>query len=131
MSVRFYHRLGVALSLVAATLGLRAEDAAKGRATPIVFSAPRSDTVSSNLNQISTRSSPLSDLESGLKKPFEIFDTGRSSAVIPANKFATPTPSTPALNKRSLKDALDKRAEDSYLLSEDRDSSQSKDDLLR
>ena len=120
MSVPRHYYLGFALALLAVGLsGLRADEAPKGRPTPtpIVFSAPRSDTVSSNLNQIGTKSSPLTDLESGLTKPFQIFDAGRSSGDFqPANRFVPQTPSTPALSNRKLKEALDKRAEDNYLL---------------
>jgi hypothetical protein len=113
---RYYSGFTLAL-LAAGELLVQADDSAKGRPAPIIFSAPKSDTVSSNLNQMGTKSSSLRDLESGLKKPFEIFDNGRSSGGFqPPNQFTSPTP--PPIT-RKMKDAMDKRAEESYLLSED------------
>lgn len=133
MSVRLHHSLALALSgLVAGSSGLRADEAPKGPPTPIIFSAPRSDTVSSNLNQIGTRSSALKNLESGLKQPFEMFDNSRSSGELqPPSRFTPATPSSPVLNNKKFKDALDKRAEESYLMSDDGDSALSGDDLSK
>lgn len=122
MSFRSRYYSGLTLALLAAgRLLSQADDATKGRSTPIIFSSPRSDTVSSNLNQMGSKSSSLRDLESGLKKPFEIFDNGRSGGVQLPNQFTPSTPPPPTMN-RKMKDALDKRAEESYLLSEDDES---------
>lgn len=129
MSVCSRYCFGFALALlVGGQLESHADDTAKGRVAPVIFSAPKSDTVSSNLNQMGTKSSSLRDLESGLKKPFEIFDNGRSGGVQLPNQF-TPSPSAPAIN-RKLKDDLDKRAEESYLFSEDNEPPVSRDGML-
>ncbi|HEX5222653.1 MAG TPA: hypothetical protein VFZ59_24065 [Verrucomicrobiae bacterium] len=119
MRVGAAYQVGLTLALLGAgqwTLPA-ADEAPKPRQAPIVFSTPKSDTVSSNLNQIGTKSSSLRSLESGLTKPFEIFDSSRP--VQPPARFAPVTPSTPAVNNRKLKDVLDRRAEESYLLAED------------
>jgi len=130
MSLRSRYCFGFALALLAASrLLLHADDTAKGRPAPIVFSAPKSDTVSSNLNQMGAKSSSLRDLESGLKKPFEIFDNGRSGPAQAPNQFTPSAPPPPAIN-RKMKDALDKRAEESYLLSEEDESQLSRDAVL-
>ena len=131
MSIRWFYQFRFALAvLVGSQLPLAADDTPKGRPTPIVFSAPKSDTVSSNLNQMGAKSSPLRDLESGLKKPFEVFDTGGApGGVTPPNQFVPPASSSPGISNKRLKEVLDKRAEESYLLSEDGDSAPSKEDL--
>ena len=132
MSYRSSYCFGVTLGLLAVTQpAFPADNVPKGRPTPIIFSAPKSDTVSSNLNQMGTKSSSLLDLESGLTKPFEILDAGRSSGGFqPPNRFAPPAPSVPSINQKKLKDVLDKRAEESYLLSEENASELSKDELM-
>ena len=121
MSVRVHQHLGLAFALIATCLpGLAADESSPKRSTPVIFSAPRSDTVSSNLNRIGPRSSPLTDLESGLKKPFEIFDSKSSQGEFRSPMNYTPQlPPAPVLNNKKLKDLLDKRAEDRYLLQED------------
>jgi hypothetical protein len=86
------------------------QEPARQRGTPIIFSEPKSDTVSSNLNQLDLKTSPFKGLESDLKKPFEIFDSGRSiGSFRPPSGLITP-PATPANNRR-IKDLIDKRAE--------------------
>ena len=130
MSFRSQYYSGLTLALFAVgRMLLHADDAPKGPPTPIIFSAPKSDSVSSNLNQMGAKSSSLRNLESGLKKPFEIFDNGRSGGVQLPNQFTPPTPPPPAIN-RKMKDALDKRAEESYLLSDDDEASTARDGML-
>jgi hypothetical protein len=131
MNIRSSNQLVLAVILLAASLaGLWAQDTAPRRATPIIFSAPKSDSVSSNLNQLGTKSYPLTDLESGLTKPFEIFEGGRSSDSFraPTMKFAPPAP---VLNSKKLKDLMEKHAEQSYLLSEDKEGGLMGEDLLK
>lgn len=102
--------------LAGAPLTLRGEEPARRTAAPIIFSSPQSDTVSSNLNEISLKTSPLRNLESDLKKPFEVFQSGNAGTFRPPTKFSTPP--APVLNSRKLKELMDKRAEDLYLGSE-------------
>ncbi len=87
-----------------------AEEPGRQRGTPIIFSEPKSDTVSSNLNQLDLKISPFKGLESNLKKPFEIFDAGRSiGSFRPPSGLIAP-PAAPANNQR-IKELIDKRAE--------------------
>jgi hypothetical protein len=113
------HLVLATLLLGVGRIGARAEEPAPRRATPIIFSAPKSDSVSSNLNQLGTRGSPLTDLESGLTKPFEIFP-GRSS-----DNFRAPprqfTPPAPLINSKKLKSLMDKAAEQSYLTPDEKE----------
>jgi len=119
MNVRLHHQLIlIACCAVGLTAG-RAEEAKPQPATPIIFSAPKSDTVSSNLNQLRSKSLPLTDLESGLNKPFDIFP-GHSS-----DNFRAPlrqfTPPAPVLNSKKLKSLMEQAAEKKYLLPGDKD----------
>src|SRR4051794_25485394 len=102
MSVRFQFYFGLALACLGEVqVASAADEPVKSRPSPIIFSSPKLDTVSSNLNQIGTKSAPLLDLESGLKKPFEVFDNGRSSGGFqPPNSFAPSSPSAPISNKK-------------------------------
>ncbi|MFO1513634.1 MAG: hypothetical protein U1F83_12065 [Verrucomicrobiota bacterium] len=132
MNARLQHYLVLAVVVSVASLtGARAEEPARSAATPIIFSAPRSDTVSSNLNQIGAKSSPLLDLESGLTKPFEIFDTKSSRSLRPASKDMRYVPPAPVLSNKKLKDLLDKRAEEMYLTREDNETALTREDLLK
>lgn len=130
MMVRVQQQLGVAFALIATCLpGFAADEPAPKSSVPLIFSAPRSDAVSSNLNRLGTKSAPLKDLESGLKKPFEIFDPKSVQRDLrgPINYTPQP-PAAPVLNNRKLKDLLDKRAEDHYLLREDDKTALERDD---
>lgn len=107
----------LAVSLAAlAPLISPGEEPERRTATPIIFSAPQSDTVSSNLNEISLKTSPLRNLESDLKKPFEVFQSGNAGTFRAPIKLSAPP--APVLNSRKLKELMDKRAEDLYLSSD-------------
>jgi hypothetical protein len=99
-----------AVFLVVGLAAARAGEPAPQRGTPIIFSEPKSDTVSSNLNQLDLKASSFKGLESDLKKPFEIFEWGQSSGAFRPPGAPIAPPITPANNRR-LKEILDKRAE--------------------
>lgn len=130
MRVRAHYCLSLLLAVLAperSNAQAQAKEAARGKPTPIIFSAPKSDTVSSNLNQMGGRTAPLTDLESSLQRPFKIFETERpANEYRPVNPFVAPAP---ALKNRRTKDLLERRAEDRYLLREDDETDPSKDDL--
>lgn len=135
MRIRAHHCLILALAMLiqhgskARAEDGRAENAARGKPTPIIFSAPKSDTVSSNLNQLGGRTSPLTDLESSLKRPFQIFESERpGNRAAPLTRFVPPA-SAPVLKNRRTKDLLEKRAEDRYLFREDDELDSPKGDL--
>lgn len=110
-----YRRLGfIALLLLGNGLMLRAETPPRSRGTAIIFSAPKSDTISSNLNELRTPASPFRELESNLKKPFDLFDSGKPSGNHYPALRTMPTP-PPEVKKKSFKDVLNERAEEMFL----------------
>jgi hypothetical protein len=117
----------LALGLLSVTAGIAAEPAPRPRGTPIIFSAPsKSDTVSSNLNELRTPTSPFRDLESELKKPFEALEPGQN-----ANRIRPPRQlnQQPELNRKQMKERLHERAE-AMFLSLEPDESGLDDELL-
>ena len=111
MKLRFSNYLGLmAMTLAGGSLSTSAEEPARSRGTPIIFSEPKSDSVSSNLNQLDVKTSPFRGLESDLKKPFEIFDAGKSAGSFASPSFRMAPPAAPA-NSRRIQDLIDKRAE--------------------
>lgn len=108
------------LALLSMVAPLPAQQTNRSRGTPIIFSAPKSDTVSSNLNELRTPTAPFRDLEADLKKPFEIFDPNSSDKLLRSRdqKFKTPPPD---LNKKQLKEQLHERAEQMFLSLEPED----------
>jgi hypothetical protein len=120
MSARILPFLGLALAFLGlGVMGLPAEEP-----------APRPDTASTNSSQISRKSSPLSELEAGLKKPFEIFKADPS-----AGKFRDSplnyVPPAPVINNKKLRELMEKRAEESYLSPEDDDAAPWGEDWLK
>lgn len=87
------------------------EEPARQRAMPIIFSEPNSDTVSSNLNQLDLKAAPFKGLESELKKPFEIFNSGQSGGRFHPSSGRLAPPTAPVVNNRRIKELIDKRAE--------------------
>lgn len=117
----------LALGLLSVMAGIAAEPAPRPRGTPIIFSAPtKSDTVSSNLNELRTPASPFRDLESELKKPFEALEPGQN-----ANRIRPPRQlnQQPELNRKQMKERLHERAE-AMFLSLEPDESGLDDELL-
>jgi len=111
MKLRFWEYLRLtAMMLAGGLLSTPAEEPARTRGTPIIFSEPKSDTVSSNLNQLEVKTSLFQGLESDLKKPFDIFNAGW-----PAASFSSPfnpiAPPAAPINNRRIKELIDKRAE--------------------
>ena len=78
--------------------------------TAIIFSAPKSDSLSSNLNELRAPTSPFREMESTLQKPFEFLEPPKAA---PRLKF-TPQ-QQPELRKKTPQDILNQRAEDMFL----------------
>jgi hypothetical protein len=98
--------------LVVALSSIAAEEAPRSQGTKIIFSAPKSDTVSSNLSELRDPALPFRKLESGLKKPFEVFDPVGRGDVRPAR---APVPPPQAIPKRTIKEQMNDRAEEMFL----------------
>ena len=101
----------LATSLVALTISSNAQDSSRDRGTPIIFSTPKSDTVSTNLENINQKESPFKGMESNIRKPFEIFDTDTTRP-----KFTHPRNlPTPARDNSTVKNILEQKAEEQFL----------------
>ncbi len=102
-----------AACLVVAMTVTHAQDRSRDRGTPIIFSAPKADTISTNLHEVNEKKSPFKNLESEIRKPFEIFDSGPTQPRFkPAQRINNaPQP----VNRSSLKAILEKSAEEQFL----------------
>jgi hypothetical protein len=111
MNLRLWNYAELAAMLIVGGAGMAyAGEPARQRGTPIIFSEPKSDTVSSNLNQLDLNTSPFKGLESDLKKPFEIFDSGRSIGSFRPPAGLSAPPAAP-VNNRRIQELIDRRAE--------------------
>ena len=52
----------------------QAQDRSRDRGAPIIFTSPKTDTISTNLHEVNVKQTPFKNLESEVRKPFEIFD---------------------------------------------------------
>lgn len=131
MKLRFWNHAGLAaIFLVIGFVLASAEEPVRQRGTPIIFSEPKSDMVSSNLNQLDLKVSPFKGLESNLKKPFEIFDSGRFMGNFRPSSGRIAPPTAPANNQR-LQELIDKRAEMMLPGPESGDPDLTADDLFK
>lgn len=100
--------------LVVVTLSaLSADEPARSRGAAINFSAPKSDAVSTNLNDLRTPTSPFQNLEATLKSPFQSLEKPVPSQSFRDNRKFLQQNQT--LNRKPLKDQLNKRAEAMFL----------------
>ncbi len=118
-----------AMFLVGGRMVAHPEEPVRQRGAPIIFSVPKSDTASTNLNQLDAKASPFRNLESDLKKPFQIFDSGSSGGSFRPPAGLTDPPAAPVSNRR-IKERMDKRAEMMVLEKDGGDRERADDDLL-
>jgi hypothetical protein len=102
-----------ALLVVVALSALSADEPARSRGAAINFSAPQSDAVSTNLNDLRTPTSPFQNLEATLKSPFQSLEKPAPSQSFRDNRKFHQQNQT--LNRKPLKDQLNKRAEAMFL----------------
>lgn len=95
--------------------------------TKIIFSGTKSNTVSANPNDLRAPARPFEKLESGLKKPFEVFDPVGRGDVRPAR---APVPPPQAIPKRTLKEQMNDRAEEMFLHPESFENSKDDNELF-
>ena len=98
--------------VVAATMVAHAQDRNRDRGTAIIFTAPKADTISTNLHEVNVKQTPFKQLESDIRKPFEIFD---SSPTQPRFVLPQRVNNAPTVNKSNLKAILEKSAEEQFL----------------
>lgn len=87
-----------------------ADDLVRPNGSPSTNSEPKSEPISANRNPSELKALPFKNLESDLKRPFKIFDSGRSVENFPPPASTIAPPVSPANNRR-LQELLDKRAE--------------------
>jgi len=103
----------VTLLILSGVSLLSAQSSDRPRGNAIIFSGPKSDVVSSNLNELRAPTSPFREMESSLKKPFELFEPSKpGQGSYPA--LRTPAPA-PELKRKSQKELLNQRAEEMFL----------------
>ncbi len=74
---------------------------------PILFSEPRSDVVSSNLNAMGTMKNPLNRLDEDLKKPFDLLDP--ESVTEPMRARMQPQLPAPQVNSKKVRELIEKQ----------------------
>jgi hypothetical protein len=99
--------------VVAATTVGHAQDRSRDRGAPIIFTSPKADAISTNLHEVNVKQAPFKNLESEIRKPFEIFDVAPTQP-----RFRPPQQinnSPPPVNRSNLKAILEKSAEEEFL----------------
>ena len=90
----------------------QAQDRSRDRGAPIIFTSTKTDTISTNLHEVNVKQTPFKNLESEVRKPFEIFDKESTQP-----RFLPPRQNNnaPNINKPNLKAMMDKNAEEQFL----------------
>ena len=102
----------VTLLVVAITSQTVAQDHSRDRGAPIIFTSPKTDTISTNLHEVNVKQAPFNKLESEIRKPFELFDSTPSQPrFIPPRQINN----SPAVNKSNLKALMEKNADEDFL----------------
>lgn len=114
MNLGFVSRIGwTALLLWSGWAAVCAQEPARSRGTPITFSGPKSDAVSTNLNDLRTPVTPLQNLESQLKQSFQGLDNPRAEPDLRESRRMRQQ--VPPMNRQTLKDRLNQQAEEMFL----------------
>jgi hypothetical protein len=112
---------GICLAVAAVVLGgLVAGNAQTGgreRGRPIEFSSPRSDEVTTNLNQLTTKKDSLKELEEDLYKPLQSF--GASSSLEGVAIPPPQPPTAPTVQSKRVRELLEKRKNWVFMSPED------------
>jgi hypothetical protein len=132
MSFRFS---SLQICLAAATLVLsgvlvgNAQTGRKERGRPIEFSLPKSDEVTTNLHELTSKKDSLKQLEEDLYKPLESFSPKSSldGVLVPPPR----TPSAPAIQSKRVKELLERRKNWVFMSPEDLVSAPSVEDVLK
>lgn len=105
--------MAAAASLVAAwiTPGAQAQNSSRDRSAPIIFTSPKADTISTNLHEINVKKALFRNLESEIRKPFELFDNAPTQPKLSVPRINN----APPINKPNLRAILEKSAEEQFL----------------
>ena len=121
--------------LVAASMGLsgllvgNAQAGEKERGRPIEFSLPKSDEVTTNLHQLTSKKDRLKQLEEDLYKPLESFSPKSSLEGVAAP--LPRAPSSPAVPSKRVKELLEKRKNWVFMSPEDMLGAPTVEDVLK
>jgi hypothetical protein len=111
-----------------AVCGAQAADQKGGR--PIEFTAPRSDEITTNLNQLSSKRDTLKQLEGDLYQPLQSFNNNNSSL----EGVTAPIPRRPApalIDSKRAKDLLERRRNWVFMRPEDLVAEPTIEDILK
>lgn len=101
------------LLLMVGLMAATAEEPTPSRGAAVNFSAPKADSISTNLSDLRTPASPFQNLESTLKSPFDSMNSpGKQPTFRESRRIMEQHQS---LNKKSVKDSLNERAEQMFL----------------
>ena len=132
MSIRLTSRavrLAVAALAVSGLVVGKAQAGGKERGRPIDFSLPRSDEVTTNLHQLTSKKDSLKQLEEDLYKPLESFAPQSSLDGVTAPPPRAP--STPAIQSKRLKELLERRRNWVFMTPEDLLAAPTIEDILK
>ena len=119
-----------AVALVAGVwMGCSAEAAGRERGRSIGFSQPRSDEVTTNLNQLTSRKDSLRQLEEDLNAPLQSFTPRSSLEGVVAPPPRAPVPS--AVQSKRVKELLERRKNWVFMTPEDLLSGPTVDQILK
>jgi hypothetical protein len=121
--------VGAAVLAVGGLLVCSAQAGGKERGRPIEFSVPRSDEVTTNLHQLTSKKDGLKQLEEDLYQPLQSFSP-RSSL----DGVAAPPPRAPAapvIQSKRVKELLERRKNWVFMSPEDLASAPSAEDVLK
>lgn len=114
MKIGFGNRIGLMTLMVMSGMVVAwAEEPTRSRGTPVIFSGPKSDAVSTNLNDLQKSAKPLQDLETQLKQSFQSLDGPRTEPSFRESRRIQQQ--AQPLNRQTLKADLNRRAEDMFL----------------
>ena len=121
--------LGAAVLAVSGLLVCSAQAGGKERGRPIEFSVPRSDEVTTNLHQLTSKKDGLKQLEEDLYQPLQSFGP-RSSL----DGVAAPPPRAPAapvIQSKRVKELLERRKNWVFMSPEDMLATPTVEDILK
>jgi hypothetical protein len=121
--------LGAAVLAASGLLVCSAQAGGKERGRPIEFSVPRSDEVTTNLHQLTSKKDGLQQLEEDLYKPLQSF--GPSSSL---DGVAVPPPRAPAaptIQSKRVKELLERRKNWVFMSPEDMLAMPTVEDVLK
>jgi hypothetical protein len=121
--------LGAAVLAVSGLLVCNAHAGGKGRGRSIEFSVPRSDEVTTNLHQLTSKKDGLKQLEEDLYQPLQSF--GPSSSLEGVAAPPPRAPAAPAVQSKRVKELLERRKNWIFMSPEDILATPTIEDILK